>query len=335
MRILHIIPQGNSPSSFIFAKRQVIDLKRIGNESESFLFNTRISLVLLFKQLISLREKLRHYCPDVLHAHYGTYTAFFASLMCGEIPLIITLQGSDIQAPKEIHYLRKITGKWMGHYALRKAQKIICVSEQLKNLIPKHAHKCSVIPCGIDLSTFHPQDKAECKKQLGLREDIQYVFFNGNNPKVKRLDIAESVVNQLKKESYPIELLQLNGNVSPNDIPHYINASELVLLCSDHEGSPMIIKESLACNKPIVSVDVGDVRDRIHGVEGTFIVHQNTSDICDKIRKILDDEIVNSDGMNKILNDQLDSISTAKRIEDIYHSCAKFKTIDAEKNNSK
>jgi glycosyltransferase involved in cell wall biosynthesis len=38
-----------------------------------------------------------------------------------------------------------------------------------------------------------------------------------------------------------------------------------------HEGSPNVVKEALACNLPVVSVDVGDVRTRLNGIEGCFV----------------------------------------------------------------
>ena len=59
--------------------------------------------------------------------------------------------------------------------------------------------------------------------------------------------------------------------VSINEMPVYINAADAVLLTSKHEGSPNIIKESLACNVPVVSVDVGDVRERIEKINGCRI----------------------------------------------------------------
>ena len=66
------------------------------------------------------------------------------------------------------------------------------------------------------------------------------------------------------------EMHHLSG--VPNDhVPIWLNASDVVLLTSLHEGSPTIIKEALACNRPVVSVDVGDVRERIRGVDGCFL----------------------------------------------------------------
>src|SRR5262249_45941379 len=59
--------------------------------------------------------------------------------------------------------------------------------------------------------------------------------------------------------------------VRHEDVPTWLNAADVLLLTSHHEGSPNVIKEALACNLPIVSVDVGDVRERIDGVHGCYL----------------------------------------------------------------
>ena len=45
----------------------------------------------------------------------------------------------------------------------------------------------------------------------------------------------------------------------------------MLLLTSVHEGSPTVVKEALACNVPVVSLDVGDVRELIGSVQGCVI----------------------------------------------------------------
>src|SRR5207245_2483062 len=48
----------------------------------------------------------------------------------------------------------------------------------------------------------------------------------------------------------------------------YINASNVLILTSLHEGSPSGVKEPMACNVPVVSVDVGDVPQVISQTKG-------------------------------------------------------------------
>jgi glycosyltransferase involved in cell wall biosynthesis len=69
-------------------------------------------------------------------------------------------------------------------------------------------------------------------------------------------------------------------------VPLWINASDVLLLTSFHEGSPTVVKEALACGVPVVSVDVGDVRERIQGVKGCYIATPDPNDLAAKLRLV-------------------------------------------------
>jgi len=316
MKILHVIPYHPSPSAFVFAKRQVADLSMEGIENQIFYFNTKISPVLFFQQWIQLRKIIQSSKPDIIHAHYGTYTAFFAGFM-HSIPMIITFQGSDINHTSDVHPWREKLGKWMSRSAAKKSKGIICVSQKIFDLLPVGKEKACIIPCGIDVRIFQPLNRNECKTKLHLDLFTHYIFFNANNPIVKRLDIAQAVIGSLTS-SYKVELLSLNGNVHPDEIPIYLNACDALLLCSDSEGSPMVIKEALACQIPIVSVPVGDVADRISSVDNCFLVEQNIEKITAQLSDILQHPQLASNGREKLKSDQLDSITTIKKIIPLY-----------------
>jgi len=44
-----------------------------------------------------------------------------------------------------------------------------------------------------------------------------------------------------------------------------------------------VIKEALACNVPVVSVDVGDVRERIRGIEGCYLAAPDPADLASRL----------------------------------------------------
>jgi glycosyltransferase involved in cell wall biosynthesis len=57
-------------------------------------------------------------------------------------------------------------------------------------------------------------------------------------------------------------------------------------LTSKEEGSPTIVKEALACDRPIVSVNVGDVAERLHGIEGCHLAGEDAEDLADKLHRV-------------------------------------------------
>ena len=67
----------------------------------------------------------------------------------------------------------------------------------------------------------------------------------------------------------------------------YLNCADVLVLASLFEGSPTVIKEALACNIPIVSVDVGDVKEVIDNIQGCYIATKNIYDFQEKIYKVL------------------------------------------------
>jgi teichuronic acid biosynthesis glycosyltransferase TuaC len=101
----------------------------------------------------------------------------------------------------------------------------------------------------------------------------------------KRFDLAQAAVEVIKQWGIPAELHQLRG-VLHDQVPIWLNASDVVLLTSLHEGSPNVVKEALACNRPVVSVDVGDVRERIEGIEGCYLALPDSSDLAAKLRLV-------------------------------------------------
>jgi len=66
-----------------------------------------------------------------------------------------------------------------------------------------------------------------------------------------------------------------------------LNESSVFVLSSYNEGSPNVIKEAMACNIPVISTDVGDVKEIIHNVEGCYITSFNPEDLANKIKKVI------------------------------------------------
>ena len=73
------------------------------------------------------------------------------------------------------------------------------------------------------------------------------------------------------------------SGVSNDKVPVWLNASDVLLVTSKHEGSPTVVKEALASGLPIVSVPVGDIPERIAGVAGCYLAEPDPDDLAEKL----------------------------------------------------
>lgn len=300
MKVLWIIPGEDKGSSFIFSRRQVKKLKELGVNGKIYFLSSRTNIF----EMLSSRKEVKNICkefkPDIVHAHYGTINGFFA-LTLGIKKSVVSFMGSDLNAVSSIGKIRDYIAKKASAYCYKKASANITVSQSLKDLIPERFHsKTYVIPVGVDEQLFKPIPTSEARKKLGWNELEKVILFNGNNPSVKRLDIAEQTLHLVKNTFPDTRLEVLSGGINPEDMPWYVNASDVVIMCSDSEGSPGIIKEAMSCNVPVVSNDVGDTKQRLQYVNGAVLTEKNPESLAEGIIKIF-----NSDAKNFNLREQI------------------------------
>jgi glycosyltransferase involved in cell wall biosynthesis len=175
--------------------------------------------------------------------------------------------------------LREAVGTLLSQIAALRAARIVCVSNQLKGKLWWRRDRVSVIPTGVDTTLFNPRDLHEVRRELGWGENERVVLFNAGDPICKRLDLALAAVQFAESLCGRIRFVVLDGNVPPHLIPSMMNAADCLLLTSDWEGSPNVVKEALACNLPVVSVEVGDVRERLERVHPSAIVPRDSCEI--------------------------------------------------------
>jgi glycosyltransferase involved in cell wall biosynthesis len=132
------------------------------------------------------------------------------------------------------------------------------------------------------LERFKPLDQQSCRDQLGWKPRRFHILFPGSRDPVKRPALARAAVAAIKDLEVCAEIHYIR-DVPNCDVPIWLNASDALLLTSLHEGSPTIVKEALACNVPVVSVNVGDVAERIQGIEGCYIAQPQPGDIAAKL----------------------------------------------------
>lgn len=295
LAVTNMYPIPEDPSSGVFIEQQVEGLRRNGLEVDVLLIPRDTHGMRAYVGMATvLRERIHEWNPDVVHIMYGGVMAAVATRVVQDRPTIITFHGSDLLGDYSSGLARRIIaayGVWASRRAARRANGVIVVAKHLKDRLPGDIDpgKVQVIPCGIDMDRFKPLDREACRRQIGWRLDRFHVLFPANSgSQVKRPELARTVVDAAYQAGIPAELHHLCG-VSNAEVPLWLNASDVLLLTSLHEGSPTVVKEALACNIPIVSVDVGDVRERIQGIQGCYIGAAdpaNPAELADKLRLV-------------------------------------------------
>jgi glycosyltransferase involved in cell wall biosynthesis len=104
--------------------------------------------------------------------------------------------------------------------------------------------------------------------------------------RIKRFDLVLQAVTILSEKFPGIKVLAIHDKPQ-KVVATYMNACDVMILASDSEGAPGAIREAMACNLPIVSVEVGDVADLIRVVDGCYICERNPSSIAAEVTKVL------------------------------------------------
>jgi len=315
-RVLFVIPGVAGGHSMVFARRQAETLARQGLRVEVFDLQSRTSPWLLFEELRRFRRVIRKFRPQVIHAHYGTVTAIFAALGAGRIPLVITYRGSDLNRVPSARGLRPAAGRLLSQIAALRASRIVCVSRQLKGLLWWRRARVTILPSGVDPEVFRPAPRKILRDALGWREEERVVLFNaGHDSRNKRLDLAELAVKETRRWVSSVRLEVLDGSVEPARVPAMMNAANCLLVTSDAEGSPTIVQEALATNLPVVSVDVGDIAERLEGVTCSYVAQRNPQALGRALAEVLNPPR-RSDGRRKA--EEFSSARIARKLGHLY-----------------
>ncbi|MGC3973131.1 MAG: glycosyltransferase [Nitrospira sp.] len=288
LRVFHLLPGPADSSNMVFAKNLIATLGEAGVACQAMFLRSRTSPLILMREAGRLQKELAQFCPDLIHAHYGTMTAAVGALV-SRVPLVITFRGSDLNPCDSVSPLRSAGGKFLSQLAALRARRIICVSEQLKGRLWWNKRVSVVLPGGVDVKRFRPMPRDDVRSLLGWGAEEYVVIFNaGFDAQRKRADLAATAVALARKRCGAIRFEILDGRKEQGHIPFYLNAADCLLMTSDWEGSPNIVKEAMACSLPVVSVDAGDVRQRLMDVRPSRIVRRDPAEIAEALAEVLE-----------------------------------------------
>ena len=279
------------------------DVDQVRLESLSPAINPRADAVAL-RDLMRLIEAFK---PDVVHSH--TAKAGFlgrqAALLrgrrsSGPSPILVhTFHGHVLEG--YFGSVKQSVYRTLERRLAKRTDRLIGVSsatvDDLVRLRIAPPERFSVIPLGLDLTPFvlhKGAAAAQLRREIGVADDEILASFVGRLVPIKRVDVLLRAVAVARLEGAPLRLavagdgelraalvalsreLMIEDCVSwlgyRRDLPTLAAASDIAVLSSDNEGTPVSLIEAGASGLPAVSTDVGGVRDVVlNGVTGLLV----------------------------------------------------------------
>jgi glycosyltransferase involved in cell wall biosynthesis len=153
-----------------------------------------------------------------------------------------------------------------------------------------------IIPNGIDLGVFKPEDKHASRQGLGLPRDAAILLFSGygvrRNP-WKDYQPMRSAVGRLTEqrpgrsllfialgEEGPTERIGhavlefVPFDADPRTVARYYQAADIYVHASRADTFPNSVLEALACGTPVVATAVGGVPEQVKSLDGGGVSDQ-------------------------------------------------------------
>jgi teichuronic acid biosynthesis glycosyltransferase TuaC len=115
---------------------------------------------------------------------------------------------------------------------------------------------------------------------------------------------------------FPVTVVT-GGDIAHQDMPRYMNAADVVVQVSEFEASPMVVKEAMAVNAPMVAADSGDTREIFGSTAGYYICEKTTESVARAIGTALE-SAGPTGGRDRIVSLGLSQEEVAKRYLAIY-----------------
>ncbi len=280
--VTNLWPTKDDPGWGSFVQAQMESLRPFGVEYDVLFMNGRESYGNYVKAIFELRRRLAGKSYDLIHAHFGL-SGLVARLQL-RVPVVVSFMGDDVLGRFDRKGRNSLIGLFyqLSSFVLaRCVSAVIVKSTQMRQYL--RLSSALVIPNGVDLALFRPMDRAETRHVLGLDEQRKYVLFP-YDPSVarKRFDLLQQAVKVAREQMPDLEILQVVGVPRPQ-MPLHFNAADVFVLLSYGEGSPNAVKEAMAVNLPVITVDVGDSRELIGPTEGCYLVSSHADEIAARI----------------------------------------------------
>lgn len=322
VRVLYVVPGLPQGHNMIFARDTASALRQRGLQIDEFYLRSRTAPLQVLRAVWQLRREVRRLAPDVVHVQYGGVTGLVGALACAGRPLVLSVRGSDLNRVPAVHPLRGWVTRLMTRLAALRARRVVCVSDALAAQLWSD-RRAVVIPSGVDTAVFRPVDRALARQSLGWSDDQPVVLFNaGQAAEQKGLALVQQAVARVCDAGLATTLHTVRGGLTRAEMALCMSAADCLVLASQTEGSPNVVKEAMACNLPVVSVDVGDVVQRLAGVSPGAVVARSAQAIADAVADVLRQRR-RSNGRAVLQQQGLSVDDTTRALHLLYHDLAR------------
>lgn len=175
-----------------------------------------------------------------------------------------------------------------------------------------------VVSDGVDIDLFKPEnlgrfDKENLKSRklkIGWVGNSKFTDSEGDDDLKGVRKIIKPAIEELINEGYEIEpkFADRNEGYIPHDkMPKYYNSIDIYVCASKNEGTPNPVLESMASGVPIISTDVGIVRDAFGEKQKEYILKNRTKE---ELKEKLIDLVNNKEKLKELSNENLKQIQT-------------------------
>lgn len=249
---------------------------------------------------------------DLINAYWvfpdGTAAVWVARKL--KIPVVVCARGCDINL-----YWTFPLRRLQIIRALKDANQVTAMSQDQKNTIENlgiPGTKVEVIHNGVDFNKFTIKEKNECRKELGLPQNVKIILYIGRLQEEKQIPYLIQAASELKREEdknikvviigegslrgtlenmvcrFGLEdEVKFHGEKKHEEIVLWLGASDLLCLPSKREGCPNVVLEALSCGIPVVASSVGAIPDIVQGDNGVLCSENSVEALVASLRKAL------------------------------------------------
>jgi glycosyltransferase involved in cell wall biosynthesis len=285
--VTNMWPSAERPHWGAFVRSQADSLATLGVTNVLYEIEGWRSTREYWRALRELPRRAREHGVDLVHAHYGLSGA--AALGVRHVPLVVSFCGDDLLGRPDARGRLSLKSRALvplSVMAARRADAVIVKSEEMRRVIGS-VSGVEVIPNGVDLSRFAPRPQAEARAALGWPAGARILLFpaNPDEPR-KNYALAQEVERRLRERGMTVRLEHVYGRPQ-TEVVTAMNAADVMLLPSFHEGSPNALKEALALNLPVVAAPAGDAAERLRGVTPSAVAERTPAAFTDATARVL------------------------------------------------